>query len=113
MIDDIIAISNCGIESVMQNEFINTKIKTNKLEFGPKKCHKIHVTNGKLNCECKLKVHDIEMKATTNDKYLGDKISGDGKNDINIEDRCNKGLGIKSQTLGLLKEISLGSNYFA
>ena len=113
MIDDIIAISNCGIESIMLNSFINAKIKANKLEFGPKKCHKIHVSNGKLNCECLLlKVQDSEMKETACEKYLGDKISGDGKNDTNIEDRCNKGLGIKSQTLGLLKEISLGINYF-
>ena len=113
MIDDIIAVSKSGIDSVVQNSYINTKILANKLEFGPTKCHKMHVTNGKNSCEClELKVHGKEMKLTENEKYLGDKLSSDGKNELNIEDRCNKGLGIKTQALGLLKEISLGNNYF-
>ena len=43
---------------------------------------------------------------------MGDIISSDGKNDRNIHDRYNKGIGHANQILGILKEISFGPYYF-
>merc|ERR1712080_328178 len=62
MIDDIAAVAKCGIESVQLNSYINTKIKSNKLKFGPNKCVKLHINNKNEKCEClKLEVEEIEM----------------------------------------------------
>ena len=114
MIDDIAAVRKCGIESVQLNSFINTNIKADKLSFGVSKCVKLHISgNNKNDCDClKLTVQDSEMKKVDSVKYLGDEISSDGRMDKNIENRYNKGIGIKSQIIPLVKEISLGSNYF-
>ena len=52
------------------------------------------------------------MKSVEHVKYLGDEESNVGRNDTNIEKRCTKFIGIKSQIILLVKEISLGSHYF-
>ena len=92
MVDDLLGIANCGIESLELNTFINTQIEMKKLRFhtpgpdGKTKCHKIHV--GKRNEFCPtLQVHGTKMPEVTNDTYLGDIISGDGTNKLNIESR--------------------------
>ena len=59
------------------------------------KCHKIHVGGDKKFCP-QLKVHGTEMETVDYDTYLGDIISGDGKNSkiSSITDLLNKiGLG--------------------
>ena len=43
MIDDVLAISNCGNESVKMNAIIHSKIDTKQLMFGTKKCFKLHI----------------------------------------------------------------------
>ena len=49
MVDDIIAVSECGISSLELNTFINSSIELKKLRFhipdrdGRSKCHKLHV----------------------------------------------------------------------
>ena len=43
------------------------------------------------------------MERVTSDCYLGDIISSDGKNKLNIEARVAKGLGIVSQIMDILK----------
>ena len=93
---NVALILSCQILSLTQ------KLKQISWNLDIKKCHKIHVTCVKSKSECpELRVQGCETKLIDSEKYLGDKISSDGKNDINIEDRCNKGLGIKSQALGL------------
>ena len=55
---------------------------------------------GKKNDGCsELKVHGCPMEKVFSDTYLGDIISGDGKNKLNIENRVSKGLGIVSQII--------------
>ena len=58
-----------------------------------------------------LKVHGTVMETVTEDLYLGDVISGDGKNKKNIEKRISKGLGIISQIMNLLEVICFGHYY--
>ena len=37
MIDDVLDISECGVDSVIDNAYINSQIEMNKLEFNKKK----------------------------------------------------------------------------
>ena len=43
MIDDTIAATKCGIQSVEMNALINTFIESNKLSFNTSKCFLIHL----------------------------------------------------------------------
>ena len=59
-----------------------------------------------------LDVHKNKMKTTSSEKYLGDILSSNGKNDENIEARFNKGKGRVNSIISLLDEISFGQHYF-
>ena len=114
--DDINAISKCGHDSVNLNTYINTQVELKKLRFhvpdneGKTKCHKMHVGKEKNKCP-ELKVHGTPMESVTEDTYLGDIISCDGKNTKNIDKRLSKGMGIVTQIMNLLEVISFGQFY--
>ena len=57
-------------------------------------------------------VQNSEMKQISKVNYVGEEINCNGKNYINIEERWKKGLRIITQTMGLVKEISLGNHIF-
>ena len=42
-VDDIASISKCGVDSIITNSVINTKIQAKKLRFGAAKCHQLHI----------------------------------------------------------------------
>ena len=132
MIDDLVCVSECGFKTTMSNAYLTLKTDIKKLQFGAQKCKKIHL--GKI-CEhykCQdLKVDRWEeivtkneetgideindicngyeiMEETTEDKYLGDVISADGKNIKNVKARVAKGKGIISRILLLLEGIPFG-----
>ena len=93
------------------------QIEMKKLRFhtpgadGKSKCHQIHV--GRPNEFCPtLHVHGTKMLSVTSDTYLGDVVSGDGSNKINIETRVSKGLGKIAQIMSMVGKISLGKHYF-
>ena len=98
LIDDVAAVSECGQKSVELNCFINSKIEMKKLWFGEQKCHQIHVGAENLTCPV-LKVHGVEMTKVNSDKYLGNVVSSDCQNTLNIEARRNRGMGIISQIM--------------
>ena len=88
MVDDLLAVAKCGKESLEVNTYLNAQIELKKLKFhtpdvnGKSKCNVIHV--GKKNTLCPtLLVHGYIMGRVTEDTYLGDIISGDGKNTKN------------------------------
>jgi hypothetical protein len=117
MVDDTLAFSTCGQESLSLNTYINTHIELKKLEFhtpdsrGKTKCHKMHI--GCKNIVCPdLKVHETLMKPVLEDTYLGDVVRADGRNISNIENRVSKGLGIISQIMTVLETISFGKSYY-
>ena len=116
MVDDINAISKCGLDSVELNTFVNTQIELKKLRFhvpdreGRSKCHKMHIGGKKESCP-QLKVHGTLIESVEEDTYLGDLISSDGKNKKNIDQRISKGLGIITQILNLLEIVSFGKHY--
>ena len=43
MVDDLLNISKCGHESLINNVTQNTKNEAKKLNFNQSKCHKIHI----------------------------------------------------------------------
>ena len=116
MCNDLNGVAKCGIESIALNTFINTQIELKKLRFhipdknGKSKCHKIHVGKNHDRCPV-LKVHGTVMESVEYDTYLGDIVSGDGRNTRNLKKRVSKGIGIITQIMNLLDSISLGEFY--
>ena len=117
MVDDLLGMARCGAESADLNIMANSKIEMKKLRFhipdeqGKSKCHTLHI--GKNSKECiPLQVHGTLMEVVKNDTYLGDILTNDGKNKLNIEARVAKGLGIVSQIMDILKSVSFGAHYF-
>ena len=50
MVDDLACVSTCGLETVKMNAYINAKTNLKKLQFGPDKCHKMHIGRQKSYC---------------------------------------------------------------
>ena len=117
MVDDLLAVSQCGFQSVEVNTSINTLIELKKLEFHvPEKdkvgkCHFLHI--GKPNLYCPgMKVHGVDAEQIHETTYLGDIIRDDGKNSSNIKHRVNKGIGLVSEIFTVLESVSFGYRYF-
>ena len=50
MVDDVLSVSKCGVEAVEMNAFLNQKTRIKKLQFGPYKCHQLHVGDHRITC---------------------------------------------------------------
>ena len=134
MIDDLLSISECGVESVKSNAFLNSKTNIKKLQFGGEKCYKLHIGKKKHLCpelhvdSWKLQKKDekesgiknlkdvfdgdFKMESKEDVKYLGDIITTDGTNVKNVESRRAKASGAVKQILSILEEICFGPFYF-
>ena len=117
MVDDLLAVRKCGVDSIETNTTINTIIELKKLEFHiPKpnkrsKCHYLHI--GRANHVCPgMKIHGNKAEKVSEAVYLGDIVRGDGKNISNIKSRIKKGMGIVTRIMDILKTISFGKKYF-
>ena len=110
-------IARCGIESVALNTFLTTQIELKKLKLhtadkhGNSKCVKLHVGGSRAHCPV-LKVHGTKMPDVTEETYLGDIISCDGKNSKNIKNRISKGIGIIAQFMNIIEDVSFGHHYY-
>ena len=59
MMDDICAVSSCGVEAVKLNAYLNYKISSKKLHCGTKKCKKMHIrSTRKRSICCDLNIDD-------------------------------------------------------
>ena len=136
MVDDLLIVTECGFKSTMANSYINTKSAMKKLQFGTQKCHKMHVGKHKVEEICpdlfvegwkmteveeidtgKVEIEEeydglCKMEEVSEDKYLGDILSEDGKNSKNIVARKNRGTGSVNQILSILDEICFGKYFF-
>ena len=136
MVDDTLAVSECGYKSSMVNAFMNTKTNIKKLQFGIEKCFKMHVGRVCQEEICpelvvdgwkvkevneigtgEMKLEDEhtgyhKMATVEKEKYLGDIVSQDGKNTKNIVARKNRGTGVVSQIMSILEDICFGKHYF-
>ena len=113
MVDDLLYVTKCGFETTQMNITINTLIELKKLKFHvpepnkKSKCHSLHI--GKPNKYCPgMKVHGHPADRVGEAMYLGDLISADGRNTSNIKNRVNKGLGLVTQIMDILKSVSFG-----
>ena len=52
------------------------------------------------------------MLTSSQEKYVGDVLSSDGKIHQNVLERYNKGVGIVNQIVSMLKEVYFGYHYF-
>ena len=111
-VDDALAFSTCGAESVKLNAIIESKFETKRLELGYDKCFQIHVGNKTKKCCPVLKVKNSDMKTASSETYLGDVLTSDSKITANIQSRCDKGQGIINQSVSMLQEVSFGYYYF-
>ena len=136
MVDDLFTISKCGFKTTMMDQFINSKSAMKKLQFGTTKCIKLHVgrTCNKTFCKdlnvdgWKLEVvedthsgkivqkesfgGEEKMEEKTEQVYLGDVISSDGKHSKNIQARKNKSLGVITQIMEILQKVFFGKYFF-
>ena len=136
MVDDLICISECGPQTVQLNSYINYKASSKKLQFGTEKCKKMHIGQTKEDHKCKdlhidgwkeevvednimgnTKMEDVfvdkvAMEEKSDEKYLGDIISNDGKNTKNIKFRQNKGRGMMNEIMAILEDIMYGKYHF-
>ena len=110
-VDDILSVTECGPNSVKMNAYVQSKVDSKKLRLSDKKCVKMHIGGNKNSCPS-LKIHETEMKISQKEKYLGDVITNDTKQDENIKMRYDKGIGISNGILSTLKEVSFGIYYF-
>ena len=134
MVDDQVGISECGLDSVISTASLNAQTNIKKLQFGESKCHKIHIGNKEILCP-KNKIDtwtsekssdnitsvfeliDAEgekhiISSLKNDGYLGDIIQSNGKMDLNIKERTNRGQGAIQQISQLLENMCLGRYHF-
>ena len=125
MVDDVLCISECGFKTAMVNSYMQCQTASKKLQFGATKCKKMHigkqceeykcqplyvdswkevekenVDTGILEIEDKFEGEEI-MEEKSEEKYLGDLISKDGRNLKNIQARINKGKGIVTTILNI------------
>ena len=111
MIDDIAQISVCGVESVKDNAYINAKFEQDKLLMNGPKCHKLHMGKASKFCPI-LKAHNEDISSVSNEKYVGDIVSNNGRHTANIKARRSKGIGVVNEILSILNHMGLGSHYF-
>ena len=116
LIDDLLVVSRCGIESLSLNVYVNTKIELKKLTFHVPdsnehtKCRKLHIGMKTKTCP-ELKVHNCKMEEVLDDVYLGDVIMHNGRNTKNVQKRVSSGLSLISQVINLLESVSFGHHY--
>ena len=134
MVDDQIGISECGLDSAVSTAHLNAQTNIKKLQFGANKCHKIHIGGNKIVCpkntidtwtsvKSKENVSSVfEMidaegnkhfiESVENSSYLRDIIQSNGKINLNIKARTDKGRGAVNQISQLLDNLCLGKYHF-
>ena len=134
MVDDQIVVSHCGLDSALATAHLNTQTNLKKLQFGADKCHKLHVGRKCRICpenmidtwklekssdviSSVVELIDVEghrhvIEEVQREKYLGDVIQSDGKNNLNIQERKNRGIGAVNQIKQLLDDLCLGDYHF-
>ena len=107
MVDDVLAVNKCSNPVVMSNATVKKFMELNKLKLSGTKCHRMHI--GKKVKECpELYIHEQKMETSAKEKYLGDIITSDGKQDKNIENRINKAWSYFAEIRALIHEFPFG-----
>ena len=136
MCDDLLTVSECGYQTKLMASYINCQSRFNFLQFGLSKCFKLHVGKYKEKFKCQpvyldswtsAEVEDkksgqihfqeqftdkVQIKEVENEKYLGNRLSADGTNTLDITTKCNRGTGIVNKIQTILETMFFGSYYF-
>ena len=136
LVDDLLTVTRCGFQTAIMNKFINDKAATKKLQFGVSKCVKMHIGRNEIKPLCpnlyldnwKLSVQEDESSGRTylkeefseqqllsqksEQRYLGDIVTTDGKCDKNIQNRRNRGVGIVNEIMNILERTAFGKYFF-
>ena len=136
-VDDIITVTESGYKTSRMNSFINAKLAIKKLRLGAKQCFVMHIGNkhddfknielcidgwsvktvesystGKTELEDILHDDMKEISHIDSERYLGQVISSDSKNTININLLRNKGIGIQNKIIQMLEKMPKGIFHF-
>ena len=114
-VDDVSSINKCGVDSIVTNSVINTKIQCKKLRLGTVKCHQMHIGEESDYCpilSVNQKQNNDVMEKVKEDTFLGGLISDSCNNEKKLAKATNKGIGISSVIMAMLQEISFGSHLF-
>ena len=122
MIDDLVGVSESGVNAVKLNAFINVKTAEKKLQFGSNKCHTMTIAHKNArNVKSDLFIdvwsenHDekdhlieklegkVKMQSVSEQKYLGFILSDDGSNMKNIFEKQKRANGIIREIQYLIK----------
>ena len=136
LVDDLFTISTCNYNSTLMNKYINSQTAMKRLQFGTTKCFKMHIGKTCNEALCRdlfvggWKREVVEdpvtgqvlqteffgslekMQVKTEQMYLGDVISADGRQHHNVQQRKNKGLGSISQIMQILETVFFGKYHF-
>ena len=95
MVDDTLAVSECGYQAVRKNAVVNSFMETQRLRLSSEKSVVLHYgKEGKCTLPCPdLKVHKETMAKKESTKYLGQILSTKAGLHDTIEDRRQKGWG--------------------
>ena len=85
MVDDVLSVTKCGLDSMKMNAFVLSKMATKRLELGAAKCYQIHVGKTVSTCPSLQVDSGLTMEKASHQRYLGDIISSDSKIDANIK----------------------------
>ena len=108
MVDDVIAASKCGKQTVLVNSAITTFAKLKMLELSDKKCARIHIGQTTCNTCPQVLVNEKPVKESEKEKYLGDYLNKYANPLDTMEDRRQKGEGILSNITAMLEDVPLG-----
>ena len=136
LVDDIIGVTQAGVEAQKLNAFINMKTAEKCLQFGPAKCKSMLVGKGaipEMNSNLmvdkwsKSYIEDVQtgednlkeiyfgltqIEKTDEQKYLGFVLSSTGNNMANIRKVEQKSIGVIKSTLNKLNSLNLKQYYF-
>ena len=88
-VDDVISLAEGEEKQEIVLQKINDFAIRHKLQWGQSKC-KVMRVGRHTNAEKEWKLGDLTIQETNSYKYLGDILTNDGKNAMNLESRKNK-----------------------
>ena len=93
MVDDLLCISECGFKTTMAHAYMTLKTDTKKLQFGSKKCKKLHVGKYCEEFKCQsLKVDKWEEVELINEETGINEIEDVSKESEIMEEKTEEKL---------------------
>ena len=133
LVDDIIGITEAGLDAQKMNAFMNAKTAERTLQFGQNKCKSMLVgknTDTVINNELLVDTWEVKHSDTGEEeiieeykgpspigkaeeyKYLGFIISNKGNNMANIQEIKKKSIGVIRKLIRKLNSLNLRTYYF-